>query len=58
MNRGPILPGGPKWTRAVRPVAALYSGAFHPTAGGHVIVADHVLHHVDELLEKKSLAQN
>ena len=38
--------------------AALYSGAFHPTAEGHVIVADHVLRHVNELLEKRSLAQN
>jgi lysophospholipase L1-like esterase len=38
--------------------AALYSGAFHPTAEGHVIVADHVLRHVNELLEKSSLAQN
>jgi lysophospholipase L1-like esterase len=38
--------------------AALYSGAFHPTAEGHVIVADHVLRHVKELLEKRSLAQN
>jgi lysophospholipase L1-like esterase len=33
--------------------AALYSGAFHPTAEGHVIVADHVLRHVNELLEKR-----
>jgi hypothetical protein len=40
------------------PYAALYSGAFHPTAEGHVIVADHVLRHVNELLEKRSLAQN
>jgi hypothetical protein len=38
--------------------AALYSGAFHPTAEGHVIVADHVLRHVNEVLEKRSLAQN
>jgi hypothetical protein len=38
--------------------AALYSGAFHPTAEGHVIVADHVLRHVNELLEKRSVAQN
>jgi hypothetical protein len=38
--------------------AALYSGAFHPTAEGHVIVADHVLRHVNELLAKRSLAQN
>ncbi len=40
------------------PYAALYSGAFHPTAEGHVIVADHVLRHVNELLEKRSVAQN
>jgi lysophospholipase L1-like esterase len=38
--------------------AALYSGAFHPTAEGHSIVADHVLRHVNELLDKRSLAQN
>jgi hypothetical protein len=38
--------------------AALYSGAFHPTAEGHAIVADHVLRHVNELLEKRALAQN
>ena len=38
--------------------AALYSGAFHPTAEGHVIVADHVLRHVNGLLEKRSLARN
>ena len=40
------------------PYAALYSGAFHPTAEGHAIVADHVLRHVNELLEKRALAQN
>jgi len=38
--------------------AALYSGAFHPTAEGHVIVADHVLRHVNELLDKRSHTQN
>jgi hypothetical protein len=38
--------------------AALYSGAFHPTAEGHVIVADHVLRHVQVLREKSSLAEN
>jgi lysophospholipase L1-like esterase len=38
--------------------AALYSGAFHPTAEGHAIVADHVLRHVNELLDKRALAQN
>jgi lysophospholipase L1-like esterase len=40
------------------PYAALMSGAFHPTAEGHAIVADHVLRHVNELLEKRSLARN
>ena len=38
------------------PYAALYSGAFHPTAEGHAIVADHVLRHVNELLEKHAMA--
>jgi hypothetical protein len=32
--------------------AALYSGAFHPTAEGHAIVADHVMRHVRALLDK------
>ena len=40
------------------PYAALFSGAFHPTAEGHAIVADHVLRHVNELLEKRALARN
>jgi hypothetical protein len=40
------------------PYAALASGAFHPTAEGHAIVADHVLRHVNEFLEKRALAQN
>jgi lysophospholipase L1-like esterase len=40
------------------PYAALYSGAFHPTAEGHAIVADHVLRHVNEFLDKRTLAQN
>jgi hypothetical protein len=38
------------------PYAALYSGAFHPTAEGHAIVADHVLRRVNEILEKRTLA--
>jgi lysophospholipase L1-like esterase len=38
--------------------AALYSGAFHPTAEGHAVVADHVLRHVNDFLEKRALAQN
>jgi hypothetical protein len=40
------------------PYAALYSGAFHPTAEGHAVVADHVLRHVNEFLDKRALAQN
>jgi hypothetical protein len=40
------------------PYAALFSGAFHPSAEGHAIVADHVLRHVNELLSKRALAQN
>jgi hypothetical protein len=38
------------------PYAALMSGAFHPTAEGHAIVADHVLRHVNQLLENRALA--
>ena len=39
--------------------AALYSGAFHPTAEAHAIVADHVMRHVRALLdkEKKTLVE-
>jgi lysophospholipase L1-like esterase len=33
--------------------AALISGAFHPTAEGHAIVADHVMRHVRSLLDKE-----
>jgi lysophospholipase L1-like esterase len=33
--------------------AALTSGAFHPTAEGHAIVADHVMRHVRNLLDKE-----
>ena len=33
--------------------AALYSGAFHPTAEGHAIVADHVIKHAREILDAK-----
>jgi hypothetical protein len=32
--------------------AALNSGAFHPTAEGHAIVADHVMRHVRAVLDK------
>jgi lysophospholipase L1-like esterase len=39
--------------------AALISGAFHPTAEGHAIVADHVMRHVRPLFdrEKKPLVE-
>jgi lysophospholipase L1-like esterase len=39
--------------------AALISGAFHPTAEGHAIVADHVMRHVRALIdkEKKTVAE-
>lgn len=40
------------------PYAALISGAFHPTAEGHAIVADHVLRHVNTLLQKHKLARD
>jgi lysophospholipase L1-like esterase len=33
--------------------AALYSGAFHPTAEGHAIVADHVMRHVRGILDRE-----
>ena len=36
--------------------AALYSGAFHPTAEGHAIVADHVMRHVRAILDKEKKA--
>lgn len=38
--------------------AALYSGAFHPTAEGHAIVADHVIKHARDVLAKRAIAQN
>ena len=34
------------------PYAALYSGAFHPSAEGHSIVADHVVRHVRAIIDK------
>ncbi|MGB6538268.1 MAG: hypothetical protein WBF58_20155 [Xanthobacteraceae bacterium] len=40
------------------PYVALMSGAFHPTAEGHAIVADHVLRHVNALLAKRKLVRN
>ena len=36
--------------------AALYSGAFHPTAEGHALVADHVVKHARTILDAKPLA--
>lgn len=33
--------------------AALYGGAFHPTAEGHAVVADHVVRHARTVLEQK-----
>ncbi len=38
--------------------AALYSGAFHPTAEGHAIVADHVMRHAREILDKRTMVAN
>jgi hypothetical protein len=35
--------------------AALYSGAVHPTAEAHAIVADHVIRHVRSVLERQKL---
>ncbi len=40
------------------PYAALISGAFHPTAEGHAIVADYVLREVHEVLERRTLTRN
>ena len=34
-------------------IAALYSGAFHPTAQGHAVVADHVMPHARRILERR-----
>ena len=36
--------------------AALFSGAFHPSAEGHAIVADHVLRHARDVLDKRPAA--
>ena len=38
------------------PYVSLWSGAFHPTAEGHSIVADSVLPHVRSMLDKRNLA--
>jgi hypothetical protein len=37
--------------------AALYSGAMHPTAEAHAIVADHVMRHVRAILKTETLAR-
>jgi hypothetical protein len=34
-------------------IAALYSGAFHPTAQGHAVVADHVMPHARRVIERR-----
>jgi hypothetical protein len=36
--------------------AALYSGALHPTAEAHAIVADHVMKHARCIIEKHTTA--
>ena len=38
--------------------AGLYSGAIHPTAEAHAIVADHIIRHVRELIEKREVVEN
>lgn len=38
--------------------AGLQSGAVHPTAEAHAIVADHVVRHVRALLDKRDVADN
>jgi hypothetical protein len=38
--------------------AGLYSGAIHPTAEGHSIVADHMVRHVRTLLDKRTMVEN
>jgi hypothetical protein len=38
--------------------AGLYSGAIHPTAEGHSIVADHVVKHVRLVLDKHEVVDN
>ena len=37
--------------------ASLYSGAFHPTAEGHAIVADHVIRHVRDIVDGRHVPQ-
>jgi hypothetical protein len=36
--------------------AGLYSGAIHPSAEGHAIVADHIVRHAREMLDAKPAA--
>jgi hypothetical protein len=38
--------------------AGLYSGAIHPTAEAHAIVADHMIKHVRTAVDKRDLADN
>ena len=38
--------------------AGLYSGAIHPTAEAHAIVADHMVRHVRAVVDKRDLATN
>jgi len=38
--------------------AGLYSGAIHPTAEGHAIVADHIVKHARVLLDKREVVEN
>ena len=37
--------------------AGLYSGAIHPTAEAHAIVADHMVRHVRALVDKREKAE-
>ncbi len=38
--------------------AGLYSGAIHPSAEAHAIVADHVIRHVRTLVDKRDVVEN
>jgi hypothetical protein len=38
--------------------AGLYSGAIHPTAEAHAIVADHMVRHVRQVIEKSERVRN
>jgi hypothetical protein len=37
--------------------AGLYSGAIHPTAEAHAIVADHMMRHVRPILDRRLTAE-